>query len=155
MKTLKMNNLAKNTLTAVLVIVMFSVFESCSTESAFLTSSVVPAAEGSIKVKKDKNDNYSINLKITRLADPSRLTPPKAVYILWVESEQNAVKNIGQLKTSSGLLSRELSSSLSTISPVKPTGFFITAEDDATIQYPGPIVVLKTRSDLKSISYNQ
>jgi hypothetical protein len=59
-------------------------------------------------------------------------------------TEQNGRKNIGQLKTSTGLFSSKLKSSLETVSTFKPSGFFITAEDDANIQYPGGQVVLRT-----------
>ena len=36
--------------------------QSCAKKITFATSSVVPAAEGSVKVKKDKNNNYNIEL---------------------------------------------------------------------------------------------
>ena len=107
---------------------------------------MVPAAEGSVKVKKDGNSNYKIDLNVMRLAEPNRLDPPREMYIVWMETEQNGRKNIGQLKTSSGFLSKTLKSSLNTVTSFKPTGFFITAEDDANIQYPGGQKVLSTGS---------
>lgn len=128
--------------TILLVAIML---QSCgTTKYNFLTSSVVPAAEGSVKVNKDKNSNYSIDLDVKRLADPKRLSPARDMYIVWMETEQNGSKNIGQLKTSSGMFSNELSSSLKTVSTFKPTGFFITAEGDANIQNPAGAVVLST-----------
>lgn len=118
------------------------VLPSCgTTKYNFSTSSVVPAAEGKVKVKKDGNSNYKISLDVMRLAEPQRLSPSKAMYIVWMETEQNGRKNIGQLKTSSGFLSKTLKSSLSTVTAFKPTGFFITAEDDANIQYPGAVIL--------------
>lgn len=126
--------------------ILFAVFllPSCATKYAFNTSSVVPAAEGTVKVKQDKNKNYNIELDVKRLADPKRLNPAKEVYVVWMETEQNGRKNIGQLKTSSGLFSSALKSSLKTVSSFKPTSFFITAEDHADIQYPGGQEVLRT-----------
>ena len=47
-------------------------FNSCAKKMTFGTSSVVPAAEGSVKVKSDKNKNTTIDLKVERLADPKR-----------------------------------------------------------------------------------
>lgn len=121
------------------------VLQSCgATQYNFLTSTVVPAAEGSVKVKKDKNNNYNIDLHVKRLADPKRLSPAKELYIVWMETEQNGRKNIGQLKTSSGMFSSTLTSSLKTVASFKPAGFFITAEDNANIQYPGGQTVLST-----------
>ena len=112
---------------------------------SFQTSSVVPAAEGSVKVKKDKNKNYNVNLSVIRLAEPSRLDPPKKVYIVWMNTQQNGTKELGQLKTSSSLLSKTMKSSLKTSVPFQPTGFFITAEDDADSHYPSEQVVLRTK----------
>lgn len=119
-------------------------FHSCSPKIEFATSTVVPTAEGSVKVKKDGNNNYSINIDIKHLAHPSRLVPSKALYVVWAETKENGTKNIGRLNTSSGLLSSTLKSSLRTVSPVKPTMIFITAENDAGVEYPGSQVVLTT-----------
>ena len=83
-------------LVGILFLTLF--LQSCATKYAFNNSFVVPAAEGSVKVKKDKNNNYKVILDVKRLADPSRLNPSKAVYIVWMETAQNGTKNIGQLK---------------------------------------------------------
>ncbi len=123
------------------------VLQSCdTTKYVFSTSPIVPAAQGSVKVKQDKNSNYNIVLDVNNLADPKRLSTAKEIYIVWMETEQNGSKNIGQLKTASGLLSNTLTSSLKTVATFKPTGFFITAENDANIQYPDGQTVLSTGS---------
>lgn len=140
MKT-KMKTIGTNSLLTILSILIFS---ACTSKMAFMNSAVVPAAEGTIKMKQDKNSNYNIDLTVKNLAEPSRLTPPKNVYVVWMESSESRAQNIGQLKTSSKGLSQLLTSSLQTVSPHKPTGFFITAEEDASGSYPGNIIVLKT-----------
>lgn len=104
----------------------------------------MPSAEGTVTIKQGNNNNYDIDLSVIRLADPGRLTPPRAVYVVWMETEQSGVQNIGQLKTSTKGFSRMLSSSLKTVTPHKPASFFITAEDNAIGSYPGNTVVLKT-----------
>ncbi|MEO5500985.1 MAG: hypothetical protein ABIR31_06030 [Ginsengibacter sp.] len=126
--------------------ILFTIFSlnSCAKKLTFGTSSIVPGAEGSVKIKSDKNKNTSIDLSVDRLADPSRLNPPKKTYVVWMETESNGTKNIGSLNTSSGFLSGKMKSSLKTVTPFKPTGFFITAEDDATAQYANGQVVLRT-----------
>ena len=126
------------------VLFMLFTFSSCASKMAFQTSSVVPAAEGTVKYKKDKNNNYNIDVNVMRLARPDRLTPPKDLYVVWMDTEGNAAKNIGQIKTSSSMLSSTLKSSLETVSTTKPTGFFITSENDGNIQSPSGQVVLKT-----------
>lgn len=136
--------LLKRMTASVLMLMVVLLFQSCATEVQFANSAIVPGAEGSVKIKNDKNQNYTIDLNVIRLAEPGRLDPAKAMYIVWMETGQGAAQNIGQLKTSSGFLSKSLTSSLRTVSSFKPVGFFITAENSAAIQYPGTQVVLKT-----------
>ena len=126
--------------------ILFSIcsITSCAKRMTFATSRIAPSAQGRVKIKKDKNGNYAINLKVTHLADPKRLDPPRKTYIVWMETVRNGTKNIGNLNTSSGLFSKTLKSSLSTVSPYKPTGFFITAENAESITYPNGEVVLRT-----------
>lgn len=127
-----------------LIIAIGFVFQACSRKTTFLTSTVVPAAEGTVKIKIDKNNNYLIDLEVIRLAEPDRLSPPKSVYVVWMETEQDGVMNIGQLRSSSGLMSKTLKSSLETVSSFRPTEIIITAEENAKIQYPGSQVILRT-----------
>jgi hypothetical protein len=134
----------KSILYVALIICITIFLQSCSQKITFNNSSLVPAAEGSVKVKNDKNQNYNIDLNVIRLADPQRLNPSKQMYIVWMETDGNGTKNIGQLKTSSSILSKTLKSSLETVSPFKPTKIFITAEDDSNTQYPGGQIVLTT-----------
>ncbi|HEY5369214.1 MAG TPA: hypothetical protein VIJ75_09500 [Hanamia sp.] len=144
MKTIKINNRTAGLFSVGILLLIAFMLPSCARKLSFQTSTVVPAAEGSVKVKKNKNKNYDINLSVIRLADPSRLDPPKKVYIVWMNTERNGTKEVGQLNTSSSLLSKTMKSSLKTSVPFQPTGFFITAEDDADMHSPSGQVVLKT-----------
>ncbi|MEO7768189.1 MAG: hypothetical protein ABIS01_12210 [Ferruginibacter sp.] len=119
-------------------------FSSCARKINFQTSSVVPAAQGTIKVKKDNNNNYGITISITNLAEPDRLQPPKTTYVVWMQTADNGTKNIGQINSSTGFLSSKLKASFETVSSFKPVKIFITAENDAAIQYPGMEVILST-----------
>jgi hypothetical protein len=138
---LQMKKIGQNTLLMIMVVFIFS---ACATKVAFLNSAVVPSAEGTVSIKQDKNNNYDIDLTVNRLAEPERLTPPKSIYVVWMETSQSGVQNIGQLQTGTKGFSNSLTSSLKTVSSHRPTGFIITAEDDATGNYPGMTVVLKT-----------
>lgn len=144
MKTKTNSNQTKNIiLTIVMVLVMFT-FSSCATKALFLSSSVVPAAEGTVTIKKDGNKNNVIKIKINNLADSQRLTPPKNVYLVWLVSENNSTKNIGQIISSSPALTSKLKATFETVSSIRPTKIFITAENEASIQYPSSEVVLTT-----------
>ncbi len=131
------------TLSFLTIIILFS-FSSCTKKINFLNSSIVPAARGYVEVKHDKNKNYAIQIHISNLAEVQRLQPSKQTYIVWMVTEEDVTKNIGQIKSGSSMISKQLKASFETVSTSKPTKIFITAEDDANSQYPGTQVVLST-----------
>ena len=139
MKTIKLNTLTKTLFSGILMTIMVLSFSSCAKKVYFLLSSVVPAAQGQITVKNDKNNNYVIQMQITNLADIERLQPAKKSYVVWMETGGNFAKNIGRISSSN-----KLKVSFETVSTLRPTKIFITAEEDETSQYPGSMVVLTT-----------
>jgi len=139
METTKIKFPAKRIWIGILTAVMLLSFQSCATKVQFLTSSVVPAAEGVVSIKKNKNNNYVIKMQISNLAGIDRLQPAKKGYVVWMEADQAFTRNIG-LVTSSG----NLNVSFETTATLKPTRIFITAEDYENVQYPGSMVVLTT-----------
>ena len=104
---LQMQKIAQNTLLMLMVVFLFS---ACATKVAFLNSAIVPSAEGTVSIKQGKNNNYDIDLTVDRLAEPERLTPPKSIYVVWMETSQSGIQNIGQLQTASRGLSNMLTS---------------------------------------------
>ncbi len=122
-----------------------SIFSGCGKKITFLPSSTVPAAQGSVKVKKDKNENYAINLNVRNLIEPERLQPPKENYIVWVETEDNRGKTLGKIRSSKGPFSKTLKGELETVTSFRPVRFFITAENEDNPQHPGPQIVLSTK----------
>lgn len=117
-----------------------------SKKVSFNTSTVVPGAEGTVKVKKDKNGNFNIDIDIVNLAKPSSLTPAKKSYVVWIETQEKGVKNIGQINSSSSLFSKTKKASINTSSPHKPVRIFVSAEDDGSVEEPGTTIVLTTNS---------
>ena len=126
--------------------VVLVLLASCARKIQFTASNVVPAAQGTVKMKKDANNNYSIQINVKNLATPERLQPPKSVYVVWAETAGRSAQNLGQLKTSSGMFSDALKASLNAVSSFKPSRIFITAEDRSNIEYPGSYTVLNTTS---------
>ena len=136
---MKKNIFFKNVFIVCIATMFIASCSSCSHKIAFLTSSVVPAARGYITVNDDKNKNFLIKVELMYLAEANRMTPPKNTYVVWMTSNKNTTQNIGQIK-----ITNNLKESFETVSSTKPTKVFITAEDDATIQYPTTQVVLST-----------
>ena len=144
MKATRLNNIRKNIVLGIFAVIIVFLVNSCATSVSFLNSSVVPAAQGTVKVKTDKNKNYVIQISLSNLAESTRMQPSKLTYIVWMVTDRELTKNIGQLNSSKGFMSKSLKGSFKTVSSDKPVKIFITAEDDASIQYPGTPVVLST-----------
>jgi hypothetical protein len=144
MKATRLNNIRKNIVLGIFAVIIVFLVNSCATSVSFLNSSVVPAAQGSVKIKTDNNKNYVIQISLSNLVESTRLQPSKLTYIVWMVTDRELTKNIGQLNSSKGFMSKSLKGSFKTVSSDKPVKIFITAEDDASIQYPGTPVVLST-----------
>lgn len=135
----------KKLLASVLAIMMLLSFSSCSNKIAFQDSIVVPAASGSVKVTTDSNKNYLIKIKISDLAEVTKLQPSKKVYVVWMITDESITKNIGQIKSDTGFLNSKLRASFETVTSFKPSKVFITAEDDGNTKNPGTQMVLSTK----------
>ncbi|MDF1574456.1 MAG: hypothetical protein P1P86_04600 [Bacteroidales bacterium] len=144
MKATKLNAITKNILWGIVTMLMIFSFTSCAVNVPFSTTSVAPAAEGQVKVKRDNNLNYLIKIKVSNLVEVERLKPAKQTYVVWMVTDQEYIKNIGQLNSSKAFMSKKLIASFETVSSTKPIEIFITAENDGSTGYPSDEVVLKT-----------
>jgi hypothetical protein len=94
----------------------------------------VPAAAGKAELNHDRNGNLQLKLEVKHLAPPTRLTPPKQVYIVWIQGRGKEPENHGQLKVNS-----DLNGSFRGTSPYPVFDVFITAEDNPAATSPtGP-----------------
>ena len=129
----------------VLLLSISFLLPSCARKLTFITSPIAPAAHGTVKIKKTSSGNYAVTVKTRNLAPANKLTPPRSTYVVWMETQDNPVRNIGMLKSKSGLFSKTLKGELEATATSRPTSFFITAEDYGNTQYPGNQVILRTR----------
>ena len=126
-----------NVLTFFALILLFT---SCSTVSKFPVSSVTPAANIVVYRHHDSNGNNTLDIKAKNLAATDRLLPPKQTYVVWVVLENHIAKNIGQLK-----IKNAKEAELKTLTAFKYSEIFITAEDQADVQYPSNIEISRIR----------
>lgn len=131
------------------VVVVAACLTSCSNSLNFVPSTIVPGAEGKVKVKTDKNRNYAIDVNVRNLEDPGLLKDPKPNYVVWMETQNNGTQNLGRLTTSRGLFSKTMKGSLMTVSPYTPIRFLVTAEDRADAQYPSSETILTSESNIR------
>ncbi len=119
------------------------ILSSCSKTVRFETSSVVPAAVAKIKLSKDQNQNNLVEMTVTGLADPERLSPSRKTYVVWMETK-DAIRNVGQLKSETSYFSSARKATLKAVTPFKPLRFFVTAENNPGIARPSGQTVLTT-----------
>jgi hypothetical protein len=111
----------------------------CATTTKFPISTVAPAAEISAKKTLDKNKNYVVELVALNLTSPERLNPPKNHYNVWIVTEQNDYKNLGQVMNANAkkVVFR-------TLTPFNPKEIILTAEDEGNRPMPAGIEIART-----------
>ncbi|MBU2556690.1 MAG: hypothetical protein KJ578_02800 [Bacteroidetes bacterium] len=144
MKTRRKNKLVTDIFFSILAVSVILLATSCARKVNFLSSSVVPAAKGSVKVKQDNNSNYMIKVKIHDLAAVERLQSFKQTYVVWMETDKGEIENIGQLKSSNSIFSKQKTASLETVSSYKPVRLFVTAEKGIDVRSPGNQIIMTT-----------
>src|SRR5665647_436240 len=120
MKTLKSNSLLIKIFLGIFVFLFLFSVDSSAKKVWFLNSAVVPAARGYVKIKRDHNLNYVINIHVSDLAEVYRLKPSKLTYIVWMVTDEGITKNMGQMDSSIGFLSKKLKASFETATSFKP-----------------------------------
>jgi len=143
MKAKTINTLQKKIFLGILAIMMILPFTLYAKKIPFLLSSVTPAARGYVKIKKDKNKNFVIQVHISDLAEIDRVIPTKQTYVVWMVTDRDLTKNVGRVKSSKNI-SNNLTGYFETVSSFQPTKIFITAEVDESVQTPGELIVLTT-----------
>lgn len=107
----------------------------------FVQSSVVPAAEGYVKINTDRNKNNIIKISIKNLAKIERLDPNMKTYVVWMITDRETTINIGRINSS-----KKLNVDFEAVSSFKPIKIFITAEEDENTKVPGEKIVLSTNN---------
>ncbi len=130
MKTLK--------IISVLAFVFF--LASCSSTIKFPTSGVTPAADITAKKKDDRNGNYEVTVIAKNLASADRLDPPKSIYVTWIVTHTQGIKNLGRLTNKNSK-----TATLKALTPFSFSEIFITAEGEADISYPRGAEITRAR----------
>jgi len=92
----------------------------------------IPAASGKVKFGKANNGNTSIDLMVKYLADPQKLQPPEAIYVVWVSADKDSpAQNVGAL-----MVDDHRKGTLKTVTPLHTFQLFVTAEASGQVQTP-------------------
>jgi hypothetical protein len=96
-----------------------------------------PAAHGTVAVSTGKNGNTRVDITTKALAQPSALTPPENIYVVWFQPQGQDPVNAGALK-----VDNNLNGKLDTVTPHRQFKVFITAEKEPNLRKPkGPTVL--------------
>lgn len=134
----------KNQWQTVLLFLLIIFQYSCSKKILFVTNKTVPAARGFVQVNTDGNKNYTIKVKLSNLAEVERLLENKKTYVVWIQTKEVAAINIGQIQSSVSTFSNNLKAEFKTVSSMKPSRVFISAEENGSVTFPGDLIVLTT-----------
>jgi len=103
----------------------------------------IPAAQAKVKFGKSDNGNTTINLEVKYLAEPEKLQPRAATYVVWVSEDKDAPpQNVGAL-----MVDKHRKATLRTVTPLHTFRLFVTAEADGQVQMPtGPRLIWTERN---------
>lgn len=113
---------------------------ACATTSKFPVSGFVPAADISAKKKTDSNNNYMLEVTSRNLASADRLNPSGNNYSIWIVTDNQGIKNVGQLD-----IRNARKSTFKTSTPFDFNEIFITVEDQGDLSYPTGREVTRTK----------
>lgn len=133
-------------------LLMISLY-SCAKKSTATTSaapepatiSVSAENKGQVLIKRDVNSNYVIQINLRELETVSKFeADTKNAYIVWMNADNQAAKNLGQINSNTGWLTDKSKASFEAVSEFKPTKIFITEEDNAGVKVPGKKLIWST-----------
>ncbi|MEP7238650.1 MAG: hypothetical protein ABI685_12315 [Ferruginibacter sp.] len=142
---------AKKILLGIMATMMMVFFYSCAKKTVAVSKTdtpaitVVPENKGQVQIKRDVNSNYVIQINLRELEEVNKLDPAsKKAYIVWMNADNQKVKNLGQINSNTGWLTDKSKASFEAVSEFKPTKVFISEEDMATVTKPGMKIIWST-----------
>lgn len=130
----------------VAMVAMFLMWPFSSGKSYQMTAGQdVPAANGVVKVSKDKaNGDVKLDIKVDNLARPSSLTPSANDYLVWIRTNSGDAHREGAIG-----VDKHLKGELTVETVSKDFEVLITAEQSETPSMPSNDVVLRTHVDVR------
>jgi len=112
---------------------------ACATKIPFLPSTTSPAARGHVHAELDANGNSWVELRLEYLALPGTLSPPRATYVVWAESQFGRQILLGRLA-----VGEDRSAEWEGTVPFEKFRMIVTAEDIAWPERPREPYVVQT-----------
>src|SRR4030042_3917476 len=103
MKTIRFSAKTRKIFLGFITVMIMLPFSLQAKKIPFVQSSIVPAAEGYVKINKDRNNNNIIKISIKNLAEIERLDPAMKTYVVWMVTDREKTINIGRINSSNSL----------------------------------------------------
>jgi len=111
----------------------------CANKARVVTTPLVPAAVGEVKVSTDDNANTNVKLEVKYLAPPSTLSPPRNAYVVWTRTGSGTPEKQGVLE-----IGDDREGEIEFITSARDFQLVVTAEDSAAVTYPSSAVTMES-----------
>jgi hypothetical protein len=122
------------------IILIIAILASCTTTTKFPVSTVTPGADILMDVKKVGTNNYKVSITSFNLASTERLDPPQAAYVIWMVSNTDVLRNVGNFSKSG-----DNKLTFTAFFPYMISEVFITAEGSAGACKPEGIEITRIK----------
>jgi hypothetical protein len=113
------------------LILMLGIWPLPHSKIVMSSSPSVPAAKGVIHAIHDKNKNTKLEMSVQYLAEPGALTPSAAAYVVWLQPDNEAPQNKGELR-----IDKNRNGGLTIVTPLRRFEIYVTPEPSAQATAP-------------------
>jgi hypothetical protein len=113
------------------LVLMLGIWPFPHSKIVMSSSQSVPAAKGVIHATEDSNNNVKLEMSVHYLAQPGALTPSAAAYVVWLQPDNDAAQNKGELK-----IGKDRDGNLNIVTPLKRFSIYVTPERSAQAAAP-------------------
>ena len=130
-----MNRIRKTGVAAMLAFALTGMLVATSWAATFAlgSSSQIPAAEGTARLRNTQNGNIELKLRVKHLAQPGRISPGAQVFVVWARGLEPGAEaqNLGALQ-----VDKKLNGKLTAVTAMASFDLFITCEMSQTVTAP-------------------
>lgn len=113
----------------------------CAKRVRFNSLPLARSGTGAVRIELTYDRNNNLEVKLSKVQDPSALNTTFTRYVLWVATpDRQHVINAGQLR-----VDEKSGAAIKTLTPLRKFILFITAETSGDVMTPGPDVLFETK----------
>jgi len=120
-------------------IILCALLSACASGPLRMSASpAVPAAEGTVKTERSKNQNTKLEITVKHLAPPQKVASGFNTYVIWAAPRNGgAAQNLGAI-----IVDEDLNGKVQATTPFEDFSLFITLENSGQASSPtGPRVM--------------